>query len=628
MMENGVNGSFTAAGDPHLPSFRSIVTYQEQYDKSANTSVLTIEADLSTTAWQGLEYNTIMEVYADGALVGSFGGSVRLRDTPGEAAQITGGPWVTQAIRHTDDGSKTINLVVVVSGRRKNQQATAAKQFSLSGSERIELTTLPASASLNAPDSDIERLCILQIKKAASTDLVSIHYQFGGLSGYITEDGGISKAEQKLTATSIPWKVPTLFYDQIPDSHFGVCKFIVTTHRDGATMPQTEENCTIRAAPDLCGPTVTGSVTDGNAATAALTGDPKKLILSASTASCTIQAEARKGASLVSRSVSGKMFGTADTLNIPEVRISRFEFSVMDSRGYTATYTVTPETIPYIPLTCNPSVSHGASSGEGKLTVTGGYYNGSFGAAENKPLFFMWKVEGSEIPAKRFDPAQSDISAGAYHVTTQITGLDYRKKTMVYVTAYDRVHPDGITNVIVVPPSIPLFDWGEHDFAFHIPVAFRAGLANLYEPEAHPGCYFRIQDGEKEWLQPPMETGKTYRTTRRFQGKPVYTRLDFGLLVPGGVSSYKIPGADTVIAYNGYVGEGRPLPLISGADPSGWVTIDTGRRGEIQVSAGSSLPEWGFYLQTWFTVSGAYKPDRSSAILGLGAIGQIILGEL
>ena len=42
------------------------------------------------------------------------------------------------------------------------------------------------------------------------------------------------------------------------------------------------------------------------------------------------------------------------------------------------------------------------------------------------------------------------------------------------------------------------------------------------ESEEYPGCYYRVVDGEVEWLSPPTEPGIEYRLVERFGGKPVY----------------------------------------------------------------------------------------------------------
>ena len=46
-----------------------------------------------------------------------------------------------------------------------------------------------------------------------------------------------------------------------------------------------------------------------------------------------------------------------------------------------------------------------------------------------------------------------------------------------------------------------------------------------FESTDYPGCYYRTVDGVIEWLNPPMVVGPEYRTTERYQGKPVYTMM-------------------------------------------------------------------------------------------------------
>ena len=45
------------------------------------------------------------------------------------------------------------------------------------------------------------------------------------------------------------------------------------------------------------------------------------------------------------------------------------------------------------------------------------------------------------------------------------------------------------------------------------------------ESTDYPGCYYRMVDGVTEWINPPMHLGVEYRTTERYNGKPVYTKL-------------------------------------------------------------------------------------------------------
>ena len=66
----------------------------------------------------------------------------------------------------------------------------------------------------------------------------------------------------------------------------------------------------------------------------------------------------------------------------------------------------------------------------------------------------------------------------------------------------------------------------------------------------YPSCYYRMVDGVKEWINPPMASGVEYRTTERWQGKPVYTKIiSFGKL-PNAASAYVNWGPDSgTVAY-------------------------------------------------------------------------------
>ena len=72
-----------------------------------------------------------------------------------------------------------------------------------------------------------------------------------------------------------------------------------------------------------------------------------------------------------------------------------------------------------------------------------------------------------------------------------------------------------------------------------------------------------------EWVDPPMALGVEYRTTERYQGKPVYVKLvNFGVL-PNNTSksvAHGITGLATALYVNGTIGYGTLLayPNVSG----------------------------------------------------------------
>lgn len=71
-----------------------------------------------------------------------------------------------------------------------------------------------------------------------------------------------------------------------------------------------------------------------------------------------------------------------------------------------------------------------------------------------------------------------------------------------------------------------------------VPAWILNGNANgldISESSEYPGCFYRkLADGTIEWFNPPMLLGVEYRTTERYQGKPVYVKLvDCGNVASG-----------------------------------------------------------------------------------------------
>ena len=51
-------------------------------------------------------------------------------------------------------------------------------------------------------------------------------------------------------------------------------------------------------------------------------------------------------------------------------------------------------------------------------------------------------------------------------------------------------------------------------------------VAQAIKSNDYPGCFYRIIDGETEWLNPPMIKNVEYRTTKRYKGLAVYEKVD------------------------------------------------------------------------------------------------------
>lgn len=67
----------------------------------------------------------------------------------------------------------------------------------------------------------------------------------------------------------------------------------------------------------------------------------------------------------------------------------------------------------------------------------------------------------------------------------------------------------------------------------------------MVESPEYPGCYYRMNRGVKEWLNPPMMEDVEYPTTKRMDGKRVYTKL---LKARAQVGSVSLPDIERIVS--------------------------------------------------------------------------------
>ena len=83
------------------------------------------------------------------------------------------------------------------------------------------------------------------------------------------------------------------------------------------------------------------------------------------------------------------------------------------------------------------------------------------------------------------------------------------------------------------------------------------------ESKEHSGCYFRTVAGVTEWINPPSILGEEYRTTERWNGKVVYTKLfDFGELPNKSMKQIAHGAAATnIVRYAATRSNGEAIPM-------------------------------------------------------------------
>lgn len=414
----------------------------------------------------------------------------------------------TVDITHDSEGKKTLAVSAEYITTTWGTKTASASQV---------LTDIPRASAIAATDANIGSVSMIAVTRKSDVYTHSIAYQFGSLSGYIAADGSVSSSEVKHTGTSVPFKIPDSFYEQIPNAKTGTCTLTVKTYSGSAQIGSAETTSfTVTAAESLCKPTVSGTVTDSNDTTKALTGDAAKLVRYKSTAHCTISAAANKSASLSEKKIGGTVV-SGTTHDIAEVEENTVEFSATDSRGYTSKARVEFEIVPYVLLTSNPSGRRtDPTSGKATLSLRGNYYNGSFGSQSNSlTLRYRYGPQGGSFGS--WETVSPSISGNTYSADISLTGLDYETTYVAEVEVKDKL--DEITETAVIRRGIPVFDWGENDFAFHVPVTIN-------------GAPVVFKKNVSVTASGTMAVGSTFELSENIIGKhPVFATLVYSSAV-------------------------------------------------------------------------------------------------
>lgn len=368
----------------------------------------------------------------------------------------------TTTVVHNEDGNKTVSVEIEVW-----TDSNPYLPIYISGSGQVKLTQILRESTISATDANIGAVSMIAVNRKSAAYTHSIRYTFGSLSGYITAEGGVSASEVKLSSTYIGWTLPESFYAQIPNAKSAKCTLTCKTY-SGSTQIGSAKTCTLTcvASESVCAPQVTASVTASDELTPTLTGSNTKLIRYCSDALCTISATARNSATLRQKRIAGQVIdGTSRTISAIEA--DAVTFDATDSRGYSTAVTVPVDLVPYVKLTCRASSARETPTGDKvMLYISGSWYNGSFGASANA-LTLKYKLGG----ASAWTAVTPTLTGNTYSAQVELTGVSYNATHTLSVLAADKLSTVQVSDTI--KRGVPVFDWGEHDFEFHIPVYFQ-----------------------------------------------------------------------------------------------------------------------------------------------------------
>lgn len=361
----------------------TVTWYEYNVDKVNNTSWVHAELRLSRTN----NYTTASSVGGYTLVIG--GQSFYAAATLDKEIKLNSNTLMVSGdaqIQHDSNGSKTITITI--SGDTSNLDISAQ-------SGQAVLTTIPRASSLSFSEGIIGTSIPITVNRADSSFTHTLTYAFGSLSGTIATNVG----------DYYSWTVPTSFYGQIPNAKSGTGTITCITYSGGSQVGSASYSFKVWCNESQCIPTLSATLIDSNEDTVALTGSTSTnpiLVDYKSIAKLTLSYQVKNSATISQILINGQAQQVGTIYNLTGVAFNSISVQVVDSRGYSNTYTFAPTgttadknygRIPYVELSINPTTSRSSQIADDMLiSVNGNYFKGNFSDTVTNMLAITWQV--------------------------------------------------------------------------------------------------------------------------------------------------------------------------------------------------------------------------------------------
>ncbi len=368
-------------------------------------------------------------------------------------------------VSHNAEGKKTVRATIQAAIYTTGTvNSTADTTFTLN--------TIPRTSTVSCSTADIGSNPTISISRASSSFTHTIRYEFYGLSNVIA---------QKTSAVTITnWTIPTSFYAKIPNAKYGTGTIYCDTYMSATLIGTSSTTFRVNVNEAKSKPVLSPTIIDTNDVTRTLTGDENVLVKYFSNATVSSGVGVRNGATLKEQSITcGKATIEASSGVFKAVESGSFNFSATDSRGFVTNLTINKPFVEYVKLTCNLTVQPITTSGDITFTINGNYFNEVFGLMSNN-LIVEYRYKTLSGSWSSWIVVSPDVEGHGYTVTETVSGLDYKTKYNFQARASDKLM---VTSQTKQAQSVPIFDWGENDFAFNVPVSIEGDPVNDYVVE-------------------------------------------------------------------------------------------------------------------------------------------------
>ena len=414
-----------------------------------------------------------------------------VRVNPGGRVLLFAKRW--SYIGHDAAGNRSVSIDVSVGGNI----------MGASGSSTATFDSIPRQATLlSAPDFNDEGNPTITYSNPAGNAVTDLRacISFTGAKDDIAYRS-IERTGSSYTFNLTAEERAVLLQNTISSNSRTVYFFLATIIGDTIYRQSVGKTFTVVN----CEPSLEPTVLDEGDVSYSATGDRNTLLRYFNYPKATFNSVARKGASIVSRTVTcgneTKNADDGDWVVFNNVSDNVFIFTVRDNRGNEVSRTVTKEMIDYVTPTCRSIITTDLSDNNTAdiiIDAVGKYYEGSLGKIDNTlTVEYRYKTLNGTFSSWT-QIANPTVTGDDYSARVIINDLDYKGTYVIQTRAKDAIYTDGTLAKDEIVKIVPVFDWGENDFNFNVPVHSKGGFT--YDIPIHQGDVNAILTSGKYYM--------------------------------------------------------------------------------------------------------------------------------
>lgn len=318
------------------------------------------------------------------------------------------------------------------------------------------------ASSVSAANANIGASTTISISRDYSNMIHTLQYKIAGQSNFTTIVSNTS-------AISYVWTVPVDTYNYVGASNRSITITInCITYVNGTLIGSNTTTITVYTVESECKPTVSATHTFLNDQSS-YTGNHTTAILNWSNVRIAVSATAKHGATISSYAIiHNGATSTNATTTYNKIQTGSWTYRATDSRGYVSEGSILLTTIAYFEPSITMTVqSPNPSTNEAKVSCKGNWFNGSFGSVSNsRTVQYRYKLDGGSYGS--WTTLTSTATNNTYNAPATTIVLDYHNKYIFQARIVDTLNTKTTAEQVVI--TLPVFDWGEHDFHFNVPI--------------------------------------------------------------------------------------------------------------------------------------------------------------